>query len=273
MSLGIRGAGLQGVQSSEGHAPARRAAARRRDAERERGRAGGTMSAIERVRARQILDSRGNPTVEVDSPCAPAHTAARRCPRAPPRASSRRPSCATAASAWGGKGVTRAVANVNGEIARALAGLRGRRPGGAGPGADRARRHAQQVAPGRQRDPRRLARRRPRPGRRGGPAAVAPPRRRGRARAAGADDERAQRRRPRRQQGRLPGVHGRAAAGADSFSRVPADGRRGLPRAQRHAARARPGDRGRRRGRLRAGPRLQRGGAGDADRGHRGGRL
>ena len=34
--------------------------------------------------------------------------------------------------------------------------------------------------------------------------------RRGRARAAGADDERAQRRRARRQQGRLPGVHGRA---------------------------------------------------------------
>ena len=37
-------------------------------------------------------------------------------------------------------------------------------------------------------------------------------------RAAGADDERAQRRRARRQQGRLPGVHGRARAARRAFS-------------------------------------------------------
>ena len=87
---------------------------------------------------------------------------------------------------------------------------------GARRGADRARRHAQQVAPRRQRDPRRVAGGGPRAGGRGGPAAVALPRRRGRARAAGADDERAQRRRARRQQGRLPGVHGRPVRRADA---------------------------------------------------------
>ena len=76
------------------------------------------MSEIERVHARQILDSRGNPTVEVEVGAAlRARTGARRCPRAPRPASSRRPSCATAARRGGGKGVTRAVANVNGEIA------------------------------------------------------------------------------------------------------------------------------------------------------------
>ena len=45
-----------------------------------------------------------------------------------------------------------------------------------------------------------------------GPAALPLPRRRGRARAARADDERPQRRRARRQQRRLPGVHDRARA-------------------------------------------------------------
>ena len=57
------------------------------------------MSQIERVHARQILDSRGNPTVEVEVGCAPAPGAGRRCPREPPPASSRRQSCATAAIA------------------------------------------------------------------------------------------------------------------------------------------------------------------------------
>ena len=59
-----------------------------------------------------------------------------------------------------------------------------------------------------------------------------------RARAAGADDERAERRRARRQQGRLPGVHGRAGRRAQLL-RGAAHGRRGLPRAQADAARPR----------------------------------
>ncbi len=177
-----------------------------------------------------------------------------------------RPSCATAASAGQGKGVTRAVANVNGEIAarrraastrptsRALDGAlieldgtpnKSRLGANAILGVSLAAAHAQAAE---ERLPlwRYL----------GGEA---------RARPAGADDERAQRRRARRQQGRLPGVHGRAVRRGE-LRRVPAHGRRGLPRAQAHAARARPRHGGRRRGRLRAGPRLQRGGARDARR-------
>ena len=53
----------------------------------------------------------------------PARSAAPPFRRAPRPACTRRSSCATAAPAWGGKGVAQAVANVNGEIA-----ARGRRP-------------------------------------------------------------------------------------------------------------------------------------------------
>ena len=177
------------------------------------------------------------------SRCARARRAAPRCPRAPRRASSRRPSCATAAS-LGRQGRSRARSPTSTARSRgALAGTRRRRPGAPRPGADRARRHAQQVAARRQRDPRRLARGRPRAGGRGGPAAVALPRRGVRARAAGADDERAQRRRARRQQSRLPGVHGRALRRRELLG-VPADGHGGLPRAEgarcTSAASARP---------------------------------
>ena len=52
------------------------------------------------IHARQILDSRGNPTVEAEVRLEiGARSAAPRCPRAPRPASSRRPSCATAAIA------------------------------------------------------------------------------------------------------------------------------------------------------------------------------
>ena len=76
---------------------------------------------IAAVHGRQILDSRGNPTVEVDvgSTGVWAAPPSRRAPR---RACTRRSSCATAATP-GGKGVTKAVANVNGEIAAAVVGL------------------------------------------------------------------------------------------------------------------------------------------------------
>ena len=68
----------------------------------------------------------------------------------------RRSTCATAARRFGGLDVMRAVAHVDGEIARAVAGLRRRRPGRDRRAPDRARRHAEQVAPRRQRDARRL---------------------------------------------------------------------------------------------------------------------
>ena len=205
------------------------------------------------------------------SPCAPAPPAAPPCPRGASTGEFEATELRDGGDAYGGKGVTQAVANVNGEIAEAVAGRRRRstRPA-LDRSADRPRRHAEQVAPRRQRDPRRLAGRRAR--RRGGgaPAAVALPRRRGGARAAGADDERPQRRRPRRQQGRLPGVHGRARPArrrSRECLRMGAEVFHALKKTLHDRG---PRDRGRRRGRLRARPRLQRGGAADARRGHRG---
>ncbi len=83
---------------------------------------------------------------------------------------------------------------------------------------------AEQGPPGRERDPRRVAGGRQGGRGRGRPAALALPRRRGGARAARADDERAERRRARRQQGRLPGVHGRAGRRAHVLARRCASG-------------------------------------------------
>ena len=160
---------------------------------------------------------------------------------------------------------------MNGELAEAVHGPRPRRPGGARPHDDRARRHAEQGAARRERDPRRVAGRRQGRRGRGGLAALALPRRRGGARAAGADDERAERRRARRQQGRLPGVHDRPGGRAQLLGGA-AHRRGGLPRAEAHAPRPRALHGRGRRGRLRARPRLERGGARDADRGDRGGR-
>src|SRR3978361_1754865 len=81
------------------------------------------MSQIESVHARQILDSRGNPNVEVEiSLRSCAHGGA-----AVPSGASTGEFEATelrdGGSAYGGKGVTQAVGNVNGEIAEAVQGL------------------------------------------------------------------------------------------------------------------------------------------------------
>ena len=219
------------------------------------------MSQIETVHARQILDSRGNPTVEVEVTLRSGATGdGPPFPRAPRRASSRPPSCATAARPTAARG-SRAPWPTS--TARSPRPSRGRRerPGGAGPAPDRSGRHAREIAARGQCGAGRVAGRRPCGRGRGAPAAVALSRRRGRAHPARADDERAQRRRPRRQQGRLPGVHDRPVRRAE-LQRVPAGRRRGLPPAQGPSARARPGHGGRRRGRLRARPRVQRGRAG-----------
>src|SRR3954462_11431726 len=82
-----------------------------------------TMSAIESVHARQILDYRGNPTVEVEvSLRSGAHGRA-----AVPSGASTGEFEATelrdGGDAYGGRGVTKAVGNVNGEIASAVAGV------------------------------------------------------------------------------------------------------------------------------------------------------
>ena len=54
------------------------------------------MAAIADITAREILDSRGNPTIEVDVVLDPAPWAAPRCPPARPPARMRRSNCATA---------------------------------------------------------------------------------------------------------------------------------------------------------------------------------
>jgi enolase len=81
-------------------------------------------SRITGVRARQILDSRGNPTVEVE---VRLESGAVGRASVPSGASTGRFEAVELrygdADVFGGKGVLRAVANVNGEIASALAGL------------------------------------------------------------------------------------------------------------------------------------------------------
>jgi enolase len=80
------------------------------------------MSQIERVHARQILDSRGNPTVEVEVGLrsgAHGHAAV---PSGASTGEFEAKELRDGGERWQGKGVTRAVANANGEIARAIAG-------------------------------------------------------------------------------------------------------------------------------------------------------
>jgi enolase len=82
------------------------------------------LSAIERIHARQIIDSRGNPTVEVD---VVLESGARGVAAVPSGASTgefEAVELRDGGDAWGGKGVSAAVANVNGEIAAALKGAR-----------------------------------------------------------------------------------------------------------------------------------------------------
>src|ERR1700685_3474118 len=80
------------------------------------------MSQIERVHARQILDSRGNPTVEVEVGLrsgAHGHAAV---PSGASTGEFEAKELRDGGERWQGKGVTRAVANANGEIAAAVAG-------------------------------------------------------------------------------------------------------------------------------------------------------
>ncbi len=107
-----------------------------------------------------------------------------------------------------------AVAAVNGEIADALRGRAGR-PARRRPRADRARRHAGQVAPRRQRDPRRLAGLRARRGRRRRACRSGATSRATRAAAAAADGEHHQRRPARGPAARLPGLPGHAGRRRD----------------------------------------------------------
>ncbi|MGD0198394.1 MAG: phosphopyruvate hydratase [Solirubrobacteraceae bacterium] len=80
------------------------------------------MSQIERVHARQILDSRGNPTVEVDVRLASGAFGRAAVPSGASTGTREALELRDGEGPFGGKGVTHAVAHVNGEIAKHVHG-------------------------------------------------------------------------------------------------------------------------------------------------------
>ncbi len=80
------------------------------------------MSQIERLHARQILDSRGNPTVEVELLLRSGATGRAAVPSGASTGELEATELRDGGEAWLGRGVQRAVDNVNGEIAEAVAG-------------------------------------------------------------------------------------------------------------------------------------------------------
>ena len=78
------------------------------------------MTAITEVRARQVLDSRGNPTVEVEIHAGEVGRAI--VPSGASTGVHEAVELRDGGEAWNGKGVSAAVANVNGEIAEAVRG-------------------------------------------------------------------------------------------------------------------------------------------------------
>ena len=80
------------------------------------------MSQIEHVHARQILDSRGNPTVEVELSVASGAWGRAAVPSGASTGEFEATELRDGGEDLMGKGVTRAVENVNGEIATAIRG-------------------------------------------------------------------------------------------------------------------------------------------------------
>ena len=87
------------------------------------------MSAIRTIHARQILDSRGNPTVEVEVTLDSGAAGLAAVPSGASTGEFEAVELRDGGDAWGGKGTTKAVSHVNGEIAAALAGARGSEQG------------------------------------------------------------------------------------------------------------------------------------------------
>ncbi len=81
------------------------------------------MSVITTVHGRQILDSRGNPTVEVDVTLADGSVGHAAVPSGASTGQWEAVELRDGGSAWGGMGVTQAVSHVNGEIQDCLRGM------------------------------------------------------------------------------------------------------------------------------------------------------
>lgn len=87
------------------------------------------MAKIKTVKAREILDSRGNPTVEVDVLCSDGSFGRAAVPSGAStgKYEARELRDSAKKSRYGGKGVLKAVGNVNGILARAVRGIDARR--------------------------------------------------------------------------------------------------------------------------------------------------
>ena len=81
------------------------------------------MSQIEQVHARQVIDSRGNPTVEVEVSLKSGSAGRAAVPSGASTGEFEAVELRDGGDAWAGKGVTRAVAHVNEEIAVAVRGI------------------------------------------------------------------------------------------------------------------------------------------------------
>jgi enolase len=81
------------------------------------------LSEIKQVHARQVLDSRGNPTVEVEVSLASGASGRAIVPSGASTGEFEAVELRDGGAAFGGKGVTSAVAHVNGEIAEAVHGV------------------------------------------------------------------------------------------------------------------------------------------------------
>jgi enolase len=81
------------------------------------------LSEIRTVHARQILDSRGNPTIEVDVVLKSGAAGRAAVPSGASTGEFEAVELRDGGGAWGGKGVSRAVANANGELAAVVRGL------------------------------------------------------------------------------------------------------------------------------------------------------
>jgi enolase len=82
------------------------------------------MPTIERIHARQILDSRGNPTVEAEVSLDTGAVGRAAVPSGASTGEFEATELRDGGERWAGRGVSRAVHNVNDEIARALEGAR-----------------------------------------------------------------------------------------------------------------------------------------------------
>ena len=229
------------------------------------------MSTIIDIHAREILDSRGNPTVEVDVTLEDGTMGRAAVPSGASTGAHEAVELRDGdKNRYMGKGVLEAVDAVNGEIAETLVGEDATEQVAIDRLMIELDGTAEQGPAWRQRDPRRQ----PRRGQGGGgfhrPAALPLCRRHQCADPAGADDEHHQRRPARRQPDRHPGIHDHAGRRRDIRERG-ADGVGDIPHAEEGPCRGRSCHRRRRRGRLCAGPVIDPRGArfhpeGDRDR-------